>query len=64
MQIKQPGSAIRDFLVPTVVEYDKNGNTKDDINNKSGITQRVGSTAAYSGLRDIFFNKSKTLHYV
>lgn len=61
MQIKQTGSAIKDFLVPTVGEHDKNGNTKDDIKNKSGITQRIGSTAASSGLRDIVSNKSKSL---
>lgn len=61
MQIKQTGSAIQDFLVPTVGEHDKNGNTKDDIKNKSGITQRIGSTAASSGLRYIVSNKSKSL---
>lgn len=61
MQIKQTGSAIQDFLVPTVGEHDKNGITKDDIKNKSGITQRIGSTAASSGLRDIVSNKSKSL---
>lgn len=61
MQIKQPGSAIQDFLVPTVGEHDKNGNTKDDIKNKSGLTQRIGSTAASSGPRDIVSNKSKSL---
>lgn len=61
MQIKHTGSAIQDFLVPTVEEHDKNGNTKDDIKNKSGITQRIGSTAASSGPRDIVSNKSKSL---
>lgn len=64
MQIKKADSVIRDFLVPTVKEQDTDGNTNDDVNNQSGITQRIRSTAASSGRQDILSNKSKTLHYV
>lgn len=64
MQIKKADSVIRDFLVPTVKEQDTDGNTNDDVNNQSGITQRKRCTAASSGRQDILSNKSKTLHYV
>lgn len=64
MQIKKPGSVIRDFLVSTEDENDKNENTEYDAHNQLGIPQRIRSSAASSGLRESMSINSKTFHNV
>lgn len=64
MQIKKPGSVIRDFLVSTEDENDKNENTEYDAHNQLGIPQRIRSSAASSDLRESMSINSKTFHNV
>lgn len=59
IQIKKPGSVIRDFLVSP--EYE---NDEYDAYNHSDTPQRIRSTAASSDLRDIDSINSNSFHNV
>lgn len=59
IQIKKPGSVIRDFLVSQNYENDEY-----DAYNHSGTPQRIRSTAVSSDLRDIDSINSNSFHNV
>lgn len=62
MQIKKPGSVIREFLVPTKDQNDTDRNAKYDAHNQSGIPQRIRRSAVSSNLQDIDSINSKISH--
>lgn len=64
MQIKKPDSVIRDFLVSSENENDKDENAKYNADNQSGTPQRIRNTASSSDLRDIDSINSKSFHNV
>lgn len=62
MQIKKPGSVIREFLVPTKDQNDTDRNAKYDAHNQSRIPQRIRRSAVSSNLQDIDSINSKISH--
>lgn len=60
MQIKKPGSAIRDFLVQKEVENDKDGSNKSNHSNQLGVPQRIKTNSSSSDARAIVTKRSKT----
>lgn len=59
--VKKTGTMLRDILVPTEDEIDKDGNTENDAHNQLKIAQRIRSTAVSFDQRETVSNKSKNI---
>lgn len=54
--VKKTGTMLRDILVPTEDEIDKDGNTENDAHNQLKIAQRIRSTAVSFDQRETVSN--------
>lgn len=59
--VKKTGTMLRDILVPSEDEIDKDGNTENDAHNQLKIAQRIRSTAVSFDQRETVSNKSKNI---
>lgn len=62
MQIKKPDSVIRESLVQTYDQNDKDRAAKHDATNQSGIPKRIRRSAVSSDLQNIDSINSKISH--